>query len=68
MQFLVCFVFTRLLLNGSFPGSRTEGGMECDWMGSQVFLLVQITADGVFGDLLVYIIKMYSKVSEFFWR
>lgn len=65
VQFLVCFVFTRLLLNGSFPGSRrTGGGMECGWVESQMFLLVQITADAIFGGLLVYIIKMYSKVSQ----
>lgn len=38
VQFLVCFVFPRLLLNWSFPGSkRTEGGMECGCVESQMF-------------------------------
>lgn len=65
VKFLVFFVFPRLLLNGSFPDSRRrEGGMECDWVESQVFLLVRITADGIFGGLLVYIIKMYLKISQ----
>lgn len=67
---LVCFIFTGLLLNRSFPGSRrTEGGMECGWVESQVFLLVQITADAIFGGLFVYILKTYSEsLSKCFWR
>lgn len=64
MQFLVFFVFARLLLNGSFPGSRRTEGMECGWVESQVFLLVLVSADAIFGGLLVCIIKMFSKVSQ----
>lgn len=64
VQFLVCFVFSRLCLNSSFPASRRTGDVECGWVESQVFLLVLVTADAIFGGLLVYIIKMFLKVSQ----
>lgn len=64
VQFLVCFVFSRLCLSSSFPASRRTGDVECGWVESQVFLLVLVTADAIFGSLLVCFIKMFLKVSQ----